>query len=403
MDPSRKCQEVLGFGASLTDSACYMLHQLEAGARESLMRELFHPSGMGLSVGRVPIGSSDYARKTYSYSEDGPDPGLKRFSIDHDREYILPVLREARAMNPGLFLLGSPWSPPAWMKANGSMLGGCIQPRHFAVYAKYFSRFLDAYAAAGVPVNAVTIQNEVDTEQDGRMPSCLWAQEYEMGFVADHLGPLLEREHPGTRIWILDHNYSLWGRAICELDDPRVAKYVDGVAWHGYVGNAASMTRVHDAHPDKHAYWTEGGSDFDDPQYETNWAKWGATFAAILNNWSRCVVGWNLALDEAGMPNIGPFHCGGMVTIDSKTKEIKRSGLYWAMAHHSRAIARGARRLESSTTLDGLAQVAFENLDGTRAVVLTNSAGPRSIVLRISGMEAEVALNGNSVTTLTWR
>jgi glucosylceramidase len=339
----------------------------------------------------------------YSFDEGAPDPELRRFSIDHDREYILPMLQLGRSVNPDLFLLATPWSPPGWMKAGGSMLGGSMRKKSFGVYARYLAKFVKAYSEAGVTVNALSVQNEVDTDQDGNMPACLWGQEYEMQFIADHLGPLFAKEKIGAKIWILDHNYSLWGRAICELDDPGVNRYVDGVAWHGYVGEVSAMTRVHQAHPEKHMYWTEGGPSFREPEYQTDWTQWSASFAGILRNWARCIMGWNLALDEAGKPNIGPFDCGGVVTINSKTKEITRSGQYWALAHYSRAIRRGARRLESSANLEGVSHVAFANPDGTKAVVLTNAGPQRKATLRMSGMETAVNLPADSITTLTWR
>jgi len=403
LDAATKHQEILGFGASFTDASCYLLNQLSKTAREQLLREFLHPAENGFSVFRTCLGSSDYATKMYSYDEGEPDPEMRRFSLDHDKEYIIPILREARAVNPNLFLLGSPWSPPGWMKANGSMLGGSMRKSSFAPYAKYFVKALQGYAAEGAGLNAVTVQNETDTEQDGRMPACLWGQEYEMEFVARHLGPQLAANHIDTKIWILDHNYNLSGRAIAELDDPRVNQYVDGVAWHGYVGDASGMTRVHEAHPEKHMYWTEGGPDYKDPRYATNWAHWGSNITGILRNWSRCVIGWNLALDEAGKPNIGPFSCGGMVTIHSKTGEVTRSGQYWAMAHFSRAIRRGAQRIESSGEFKGVSHMAFTNPDGSMGAVLTNAATERKILLRLNGREAEVHMPADSVTTLTWR
>jgi glucosylceramidase len=403
IDPGQQFQEILGFGASFTDAACYMFNQLSLRSRAQLFRELFHPSEMGFSACRICIGSSDYATKMYSFDEGAPDPELRRFSIDHDREYILPMLKLGRSVNPDLFLLATPWSPPGWMKAGGSMLGGSMRKKSFGVYARYLAKFIKAYSEAGVTVNALSVQNEVDTDQDGNMPACLWGQEYEMQFISDHLGPLFAKEKIGAKIWILDHNYSLWGRAICELDDPEVNRYVDGVAWHGYVGEVSAMTRVHQAHPEKHMYWTEGGPSYRDPEYQTDWTQWSATFAGILRNWARCIMGWNLALDEAGKPNIGPFDCGGVVTINSKTKEITRSGQYWALAHYSRAIRRGARRLESSSSLEGVSHVAFANPDGTKAVVLTNAGPQRKATLRMSGMETAVNLPADSITTLTWR
>lgn len=402
LEPEKTYQEILGFGAAFTDASCYLFSQLSPSTRGPLFRTLFHPTEMGLNVCRTCIGSSDYSRTMYSFDEGEADPDLKRFSIEHDQEYILPMLREARQANPELFLFSSPWSPPGWMKAGGSMLGGSMRRRYLASYAQYMLRFLQAYAAAGVPVQAITPQNEVDTDQDGRMPACIWAQEYEIAFVAEHLGPLLEKNGMETRIWILDHNYNLWGRAVSELDDPGLRKYCNAVAWHGYVGEPTMMSRAHQYHPDAEMHWTEGGPDYTSPDYGTDWSKWGKTFTDALRNWCSSLTGWNLALDERGRPNIGPFSCGGLVTIHSQTREITQSGQYWALAHFSRFVRRGARRFESSSTVSAPQHVGFVSADGRHVLVLTNPGAPRSINLRLGNSAAEVALEQDSVTTLTW-
>ena len=402
LDPSRKLQEMLGFGAAFTDAACYTFNRLSDPAREQLFHELFHPSEMGLNVCRTCMGSSDYSTEVFSYDEGEPDPGMTRFSIAHDQAYVLPMLRQARKQNPDLFLFSSPWSPPGWMKAGGSMLGGSMQLRHFPPYAQYFLKFLQAYAAEGVPVQAITVQNEVDTDQDGRMPACLWGQEYEIGFVKLHLGPLFEKNGMQTKIWVLDHNYNLWGRAVCELEDPDLRKYCNAVAFHGYAGTPEMMSKVHDAFPDVQLYWTEGGPDYTAPDYANDWASWGRTFTTAIRNWSQSITGWNLALDEKGRPNIGPFPCGGMVTVHSQTREITRSGQYWAFAHFSRNIRRGARRFDSTSRVAGVDQVAFENRDGQKVLVVTNSGDAKTVTLRQSDRRAELALAPDSVTTLSW-
>lgn len=403
LDPGKKFQEILGFGGAFTDAACYMFNQLTPSAREQLFDEMFHPSQMGLSVCRTCIGSSDYSTKLYSFDEGEADPDLARFSIEHDREYILPVLREARRVNPELFLFSSPWSPPGWMKFNGTMLGGSMRNRYLATYAKYILKFLEGYATEGVPVQAVTPQNEVDTDQDGRMPACIWPQEYEIQFVREHLGPLLETSGLPTRIWILDHNYNLWGRVVDELEDDRLRKYTNGIAWHGYVGTPDMMSKVHDAYPDVGMYWTEGGPDYTDPGYLTDWCKWAGAFSAILRNWCRSITAWNLALDERGRPNIGPFFCGGTVTINSQTREITRSGQFWALAHYSRVLRRGARRFDSQSRSANPQHVALENPDGQRVLVITNPEAAQTIELRLADMAAQVPLKANSVTTLAWQ
>lgn len=403
LDPNTRFQDILGFGGAFTDAACYMFNQLSAPARETLFHELFDPSEMGLSVGRVCVGASDYSTKVYSYDEGESDPELVRFSIEHDREYILPILRQARKVNSELFLCSSPWSPPGWMKFNRTMLGGSMRRYYLHAYAQYYVKFLQGYAAEGVPIQALTTQNEVDTDQDGRMPACIWPQEYEVEFVRDQLGPLLESSGLPVKIWVLDHNYNLWGRAVCTLADPNLRKYANAVAWHGYVGTPEMMTRVHDAFPDTEMHWTEGGPDINDPAYLTDWCKWSETFSQALANWCRSITAWNLALDEHGHPNIGPFPCGGVVTIHSKSKEVTRSGQYWALAHYSRSVRRGARRFHSECTLNDLQHVAFENSDGNRVVVLTNPGPARSIRLQSGSLSAAVSLQADSVTTLVWR
>jgi len=403
LDPTQRYQEILGFGAAFTDASCYLMGKLSPEQRSALLSELFGASGLRLSVCRTCIGSSDYSTAAYSF-DDGvePDPELKRFSAEHDREYILPALRAARALNPDLFLFSTPWSPPGWMKAGGSMLGGSMEKRYFGPYADYFVRFLQAYSNEGVKINAVTIQNEVDTDQDGRMPAALWGQEYEMEFVKRYLAPAIQRASLDTKIWILDHNYNLWGRAVDELSDPDVNKYVDGVAWHAYVGTPDSMTRVHNAFPEKNCYWTEGGPDITSPDYSTDWVKWSHTFTGGLRNWARCIVGWNLLLDENGRPNIGPFRCGGLVTLDSQTHKISSSGQYWAFAHYSKLIQRGARVIASDGQLPGIDHVGFENPDGSHVLVLTNQGEARAVQCELKRQALDLTLDPDSVTTLAW-
>jgi glucosylceramidase len=234
------------------------------------------------------------------------------------------------------------------------------------------------------------------------MPACIFPQEYEIEFVR-FLGPLLEQNGLKTKIWVLDHNYNLWGRAVCELEDPTLRKYCNDVAWHGYVGNAQMMSRVHDTFPEVGMHWTEGGPDYTSPDYLSDWAHWTQVFSETLRNWCQSITAWNLALDEKGRPNIGPFPCGGIVTIHSETNEITRSGQFWALAHFSKFIRRGAKRLDSQSDAQGIHHVMVENPDGGRVVVLANSADARSVSLQLGDSTMEIPLEKNAVATLTWR
>lgn len=403
IDPTEQFQSILGFGGAFTEASCYLLGRMETAQRKQLMEELLGADGLRLSLGRTCIGSSDYSRKAYTYDDSpAPDPELKQFSILHDCEFVLPMLREAIKVNPELFLFSTPWSPPAWMKTGNTLLGGAMRKRYFASYAQYFVDFLKAYKAEGVSIRAVTTQNEVDTDQDGRMPAALWGQEYETEFVGAFLGPAIRNASLDTKIWLLDHNYNLWGRAMDELGDAGVFKCADGVAWHGYVGTPDAMSKVHAAFPTKGAYWTEGGPFITAPDYASDWATWSSTFAGILKNWSRCVVVWNLVLDENGAPNIGPFECGGLVTLDSRTHKITRSGQYWALAHYSKAVSRGARVIATKCSLAGVEHVAFANPGGDYVLVLTNKGEEREIHCSFAGKSLHVKLPCNSVITLRW-
>jgi glucosylceramidase len=402
IDTNKHYQSIVGFGGAFTDAACCVISRLPETQRAELLSDLLDKKKMDLSLCRMCIGSSDYSREVFSYDEGAPDPKLERFSIDHDREYVLPVLKQALAVNADLFLFGSPWSPPGWMKSTGTMLGGNIRRSSLPAYAEYIARFLKAYRSEGVNIEAVTVQNEVDTDQDGRMPACIWPQEIEVDFVRQNLGPLLSKENIKCQIWMIDHNYNLWGRALASLEGSDVRKYASAIAWHGYLGDAAKMTTVHDAYPNIDAYWTEGGPDYTDPNYARDWVKWSKTFTANLRNWCRGITVWNLALDEQGKPNIGPFPCGGLVTVNSKTGAVSYSGQYRALSHYSRFISRNAVRVDSRGEFPDVSHVAFQNPDGKIVSVLTNGGAARKISIEHNAKVADLSLPPNSVTTVVF-
>ncbi|MGC1462812.1 MAG: glycoside hydrolase family 30 beta sandwich domain-containing protein [Terracidiphilus sp.] len=423
LNPGATRREVLGFGAAFTDATCWVLSQIPEEQRAALMHELFSPDEMALSVCRTCTGSSDYSRSMYSFDEgNDPDPELKRFSIDHDKAYILPTLREARKLNPDLFLFSTPWSPPAWMKFNNSMLGGTIRKSTLEPYSRYIKMFLDAYKAEGVEMNAITVQNEVDTTVDGRYPSCLLSQEDEILFVQRYLGPLLRKSGNSTRIWILDHNFNLWGRAIAELSDPQLNEYVDGVAWHGYAGDPSGMTQVHNAFPKKNTYFTEiDFAQFPSQDPMNNWADWGEWANCVMRNWAQSLTVWNLALDEKGHPYIGhpdpedhmenwPTVGAAPLTVWNDTHKVERSGEFWMFAHFSRHVRRGAKVFETDGLGDSAAQtstskvshVGFRNPDGSHVVVLANTGQQTGTQVVLGKSAVNLDLPANSVYTLQW-
>ena len=401
IEASQRYQPMLGFGCAYTDAACFLLNGMQPSARKSFLEDTFSPGKMNLNVGRTSIGASDYSRDLYNYDDVGDDIEMKHFSIAHDEAYILPMLREMRQLNPELFLLSTPWSPPGWMKTYGSMLGGWMTNKYLAPYALYFERFLDAYRKAGVPINAVTSQNELETDQGGSMPATYWTPEIESDFIRDHLGPLLRKRNDKTEIWLLDHNYNLWKRVRWQMQDAELRKYVSGVAWHGYVGTPDMMSRLHDALPDLPFYWTEGGPDYTDPKYAYDWTRWGGIFSSAIKNWCRCIITWNLMLDEHGMPNIGPFSCGGLVTLRAGTT-LEYSGQYWALRHFSQHVRREAVRIASHSDASELSHVAFRNPDNSYVLVLTNTGDARTTKLVQDGRQTNLQVPANSMLTAIW-
>jgi glucosylceramidase len=289
------------------------------------------------------------------------------------------------------------------MKWNKSMLGGAMSRQYLPSYAQYLLKFIQGYAAEGVPIGAISIQNEIDTDQHGQMPACVWSQECETEFIIEHLGPLFEKTNLSTKVWILDHNYVYWGRVISELDNPDFRRYANSVAWHGYVGDPCMMSKVHAAHPEAQMYFTEGSTDYNDPHYQDDWTKWGKTYTDVLANWCSAALAWNIATDEHGKPNIGPYPTGGILIIKSQSQEIIRGGQYWAFAHFSRALRRGARRFESQSQAPSLAHIAFENPDLGKVLVLTNLGPSRVVYLNHGLYSARVALEENSIATLVWK
>ncbi|CAM3598210.1 glycoside hydrolase family 30 protein [Marinicrinis lubricantis] len=379
IDDSRTFQEIDGFGASFTDSAAYLIHQiLEPEQRAVLMRKLFDPAqGIGLSVLRNPMGASDYARDFYSY-DDLPngetDLELKRFSIAHDEEDVIPLLKEAIQLNPEIKLMASPWSPPGWMKTSGSMIGGELIRQYYSVYAEYFARYIQAYAAHGLSIYAVTPQNEA-LYSPGHYPGMIMGPEAQSDFIRNDLKPCFVKHGIETKILCYDHNWDRpdYPRTVLEQANAEV----DGVAWHWYGGNPSAQTEIVEAYPDKEVHFTEGSGGEWIPPFEPAFSNVMRTGIEILRNYSRSFVLWNMALDENNgptVPGFGTSTCRGIVTIDQRTKEIEYTLDYYALAHFSKCIRPGALRLASSSYEDSIRSAAFRNKDDSRAAVLFNDS-----------------------------
>jgi glucosylceramidase len=401
--PEMTFQNILGFGACLTDSSCYNFSLMSEESRGKLFHKLFSPDEAALNVNRMTVGPSDYSPEIYNNGGPGPDPKMKHFNLRWDRQYKIPMIKQALSFNPdGMFLFGSPWSPLPWMTSNGTMTGGTMERAHMQTYALFLLKWLQGYMKAGIKVQGLTVQNEPDTNQGGAMVQCSWPQEFWVDFIKSCLGPLLEKMGMKTEIWIIDHNPNLWGMALAALDDYDLRRFITGVAWHWYNNDPGRMSQVHDAYPDKTAHWTEGGQDITNPDYKFAWARWAKSFTTLLRNRCSSLTAWNMALDENGKPNIGPFPCAGLVTIDSKTHEVTYSGLYHAMVHFSKFVRRGATVIESLSGLGDVSHVALKNPDGSFVAVITNNGEAQTISVQLGENSFDLGLEKDSVTTLVW-
>jgi len=294
------------------------------------------------------------------------------------------------------------------MKTGGVMTGGWMRAKYLKTYAEYYIRYLKEYAAEGAAINALTTQNESETDQLGLMPACYWHPEFEAEFLRDHLLPLLkENGLEKMELWIMDHNFIMWRRAKWMLDDPTLKAVVRGIAWHPYEGPSSAMEMVHEAHPEIDAHVTELGAGWSLEPDAT--CMDGKTFIEIMRNWSRSLFCWNLALDETGRPHIGPFFHedgaagGGMIQIHSKTREIKYGSQYRAIAHFSRYVKRGARCIGSECDMGGIFQVDFRNPDGEYVVIISNPGSVANASLVIGDRHAQVRMSAVSLNTLIFR
>ncbi|MFC4872688.1 glycoside hydrolase family 30 protein [Negadavirga shengliensis] len=406
-----KKQHIEGFGAALTGSAAYLIQQkMNPSQRHALLQELFDPGvGIGLSYLRMTIGSSDFSLSDYTYNDlphGQTDYNLERFSIEKDREDVIPVFREIINIAPNLKIMGSPWSPPAWMKTNNNLRGGKLKPEAYEVYAEYFVKYIEAFQAEGITVDAVTVQNEPLHFTAG-YPCMEMNSEEQNVFIRDFLGPKFKSKGISTDIILYDHNWDNTHFAISILNDPETREYVSGSAFHGYAGHVDATGIVHSSHPDKGLYFTEisGG------EWATNFSdnlQWNMSniFIGTTRNWSKNVLMWNLALDQDfGPKNNGCQNCRGVVTINNNNGQVTRNVEYYSLGHFSKFVRPGAWRVGSNTSgnMDGIEHVAFSDQSGKKVVVISNNNNEaKELKVKADGGQLIYNLPAKSVITLVW-
>ncbi|MFI6929653.1 glycoside hydrolase family 30 beta sandwich domain-containing protein [Streptomyces sp. NPDC050287] len=413
VDTRRAYQPMAGFGASFTDSSAWLVGtKLGNAQRNALMRDLFsRRDGIGLSFLRQPMGASDFSVSgNYSY-DDLPagqsDPTLAHFSVDHDRAYTIPLLKQAGRINPQLTVMTTPWSAPGWMKTSGSMVTGRLKPDAYQAYADYFAKFLKAYAAAGVPVRYVSPQNE-PLYEPSTYPGMSLPADQEKTFVTGYLAPTLRKQGLSTGILGYDHNWDVTSYPESLYTDPAAAQSVAGTAWHCYAGDVTAQSVAHNDYPDKPAFQTEcsGGTWEGDEQ-----GGFAGTMDNVINgprNWAQSIVRWNMALDSAGGPrNNGCDGCRPVVTVAQNadgTWSYTPTADYWGLAQASKFVQPGARRVASNTFGKGSVEdVAFTNPDGSTALVTYNSGtGARTFTVGWGNRHFSYTLPAGAAATFTW-
>ncbi|TCZ72970.1 glycoside hydrolase family 30 protein [Flaviaesturariibacter aridisoli] len=405
IDTAQTFQTVDGFGYTLTGGSAGLLQSLPAGARQTLLRELFSSDDGAIAVNylRISIGASDLSASVYSY-DDLPagqtDPTLQHFSIAAEEQSLLPLLQQIRSINPSLQLLASPWSPPAWMKDNGSSVGGSLLPQFYGAYAQYFVKYLQAMQQRGLPVQAITVQNE--PLHGGNNPSMVMTAAQQADFVKNHLGPAFQAAGITTKIIIWDHNCDRPDYPLNVLADAAAKAFVDGSAFHLYAGDISALSQVHNAHPDRNIYFTE--------QYTASNGSFGGdlrwhlrnVIIGSMRNWSRNALEWNLANDLSFGPHTpgGCDVCKGALTISGSN--VTRNVSYYIIAQASRFVTPGSVRIQSGNT-GNLYSVAFRRPDGKKVLLVLNDGGsPQAFNIRYGGRWAATVLNAGSAATFVW-
>ena len=412
VDESKTYQRFEGGGASFTDTAAWLLKgsgALSDATRDAAMKKLFDPeAGIGLGFVRNPMGASDLARFGYTY-DDMPagqsDPDLKNFSVEHDLADILPLTAQARQLNPAVKVMASPWSAPAWMKDNDKLDQGWLQSKYYAAYAQYFVKYLQAYKGKGVPVDYVSVQNE-PTCCSG-YPSMQWNGSGLAYFTKNNLLPALKDAGLTSKVLALDWNWDKYADfAAPTVDDAAIRSHPNfgGMAWHGYGGDVAEQSRVHDRYPDLLAYDTEhsGGEWIANQQKEDM-----HNLIDYTRNWGSSWVKWSLAVDQNGGPHYGGCGtCTGLITVhngDGAHGTVDYTVEYYTMGHLTKFVKPGALRI-GSTANSSVPNVAWRNPDGSKVLIAYNDTGStQKADINWGGQHAAYDLPAGASATFTWK
>ncbi len=436
LNPEQTYQTITGFGGAFTESSAYLLNQLGPENRKKIIDAYFSREGANYSLTRTHMNSCDFSLSQYSYAPIPQDMELDSFSIEEDMEDLIPMIKEAMAASQdGFKLFASPWTAPPWMKDNNDWVGGKLLPEYYDTWALFFSKYVDAYEAEGIPIWGFTVENEPHGNGNN-WESMHYTPEEMTDFVQHHLGPKLEADGKGDKIILgYDQNRKGLQEWVDEMfRDEASSKYFDGTAIHWYESTyevfPEALQYAHNKAPDKYLIETEGCIDAEVPKWQDDawyWAKeatdWGWDWAAeedkylhpkyapvnryaqdiigCLNNWVDGWVDWNMVLDRQGGPNWFKNWCAAPVIVDPEADEVYFTPLFYTMAHFSKYIRPEAKVIGVENSDDTMQVTAAKNPDGSIAVVVFNpEKEKKSFSLQLNGQQKEITINPQAIQTI---
>lgn len=414
VEPLKTYQKFLGIGGAITDASAEVYAKLSKDKQNELMSAYYDKEkGIGYSLLRTTIHSSDFASGSYTYINEG-DKDLKTFNIDHDRQYRIPMIKDVIKTAGGkLVTYASPWSPPAFMKNTNNMLqGGILLPEYYQSWANYYTKFIKAYEKEGIPIWGLTIQNEPMAIQ--KWESCVFSAEAERDFLKNFLGPTMKKEgFENKKIIVWDHNRDLMThRANIIFSDPEASKYAWGIGFHWYENWSGgspmfeNVRKVYEEHPSKNLIFTEGCVEkFDAKKYQF-WANGERYGASMINDFNNGTVGWtdwNILLDQNGGPNHVSNFCFAPIHADTRTGELIYTPSYYYIGHFSKFIREGAKRVRTSVSRSSLLSTSFRNVNGEMVTVVMNQTN-KSITynLIVASEKTVVVIPAHAIQTLVF-
>lgn len=414
VNPESTFQTFLGIGGAITDASAEVFAKLPAAKQHELLTAYYdREKGIGYTLARTSIHSSDFSSGSYTYVKEG-DKELKTFSIEHDRQFRIPLIKQAVKTAGGtLVLYASPWSPPAFMKDNKSMLkGGKLLPEFYKPWALYVAMFIKAYEKEGMPLWGITVQNEPMATQ--RWESCIFTAEEERDFLKNYLGPVLKQEGLGKKnIVVWDHNRDLMNHRVNVIfSDPEAAKYAWGTGFHWYETWAGGLpmfknvAAVNEAYPNKKLLFTEGCAESFNPdhyQYWPNAERYGSSMINDFNNGTTGWTDWNILLDEQGGPNHAGNFCFAPVHANTSTGELTYTPSYYYIGHFSKFIRPKAKRIGTVSSRSQLMSTSFANEDGSLVTVVMNqSDAPVTYRLVVGTASVEETIPARGIQTAVY-